>query len=280
MGIILSNLSILAIDPTAFYLGSWPIRWYGIIIGLGIVLAYLLLMFLAKKVGLNQDKLSDLIFWTILFGFVGARIYYVVFEWPYYVANPSKIFAIWEGGIAIYGGVIGGTLTIVHLCRRYQLPLFQVLDVSAPALMLGQTIGRWGNFINQEAYGDQVSQAFLQGLRLPSWVIQQMNIQGTYYHPTFLYESLWNLLGLLIILALAKFYKGLRNGDLAFSYLIWYGFGRFWIEGMRLDSLYLGPIRISQFVSICLFLIGCIGLYYGHQKAKMPPYHDLEVTIK
>lgn len=277
MGTILKNVYFLALDPTAFYIGSWPVRWYGVMIGVGIVCAYALVMYLAKKVGLDQEKMSDLIFWTIMMGFIGARIYYVVFEWRYYLVNPSKIFSIWEGGIAIYGGVIAGALTIMYLCRRYHIPLLQVLDVSAPGLMVGQIIGRWGNFINQEAYGGQVSQSFLQGLGLPDWIIQQMYIQGTYYHPTFLYESCWNLIGLCIILAIAKFYKGLRNGDLAFTYMVWYGFGRFWIEGMRLDSLYLGPIRISQLVSFGFFLVGCIGLYYAHKKEKFPLYHISEV---
>lgn len=268
----MSNLtiSLLQINPVAFDLFGWPVRWYGLIIGLGIVLAYLTISFQAKQKRMDMDKVSDLFFWSIILGFVGARIYYILFNLPYYLTHPDKILAIWEGGIAIYGGIIAGISTIYYLSRRYRVSLWDFLDISVFGILIAQILGRWGNFVNQEAHGGAVDRAFLVKLHLPNWLIEQMNIGGTYYHPTFLYESLWNLIGLLGLFGYKNMSKGIKKGDLTLLYLGWYGMGRFMIEGMRSDSLYFGPIRISQFVAMCFVILASIGLYFSHKYDHLP----------
>ncbi|MDO4432740.1 MAG: prolipoprotein diacylglyceryl transferase [Aerococcaceae bacterium] len=243
----------LRLDPVAFRVFGWPVQWYGLIIGLGMVVAYQLLRYLGRKHDLSEEVLIDVMFWTVLFGLVGARAYYVAFRWDYYQQHLDEIPAIWQGGIAIYGGILAGIVTLVYLCHRYRLDVRVILDCAAPAVMIGQSIGRWGNFVNQEAYGGATTLAFLQSLRLPKWLIDQMNVNGTYYHPTFLYESVWNIVGVVMLLSVRHF---LKKGELAALYMIWYGIGRFWIEGMRTDSLYLGSLRVSQLVSLVFLIIG------------------------
>lgn len=258
------------INPVAFEIFGWPVRWYGLIIGLGIALAYLVIMIQAKHKNMDREKVSDLIFWAIMMGFVGARLYYVVFNLSYYLANPTKIVAIWEGGIAIYGGILGGLLTLVILTRRYQISLWDFLDMAVPGLLIAQILGRWGNFVNQEAYGQATSLSRLQALGLPNWLIQQMKIDGTYYQPTFLYESSWNLLGLLVLIGLVFLYKNRRRGDLTYFYLLWYGLGRFYIEGLRSDSLYWGPVRVSQALALIFVVLSIFGFLMSHRYHRLP----------
>lgn len=267
-------MPILQIDPVAFHLGSWPVNWYGLIIGLGMFVGYFIYADEAKKKGLDEELTFDLFFWVIIIGFLGARLYYVVFTWEYYAQNPGAIFAIWQGGLAIYGGVIAGALTLLFFARRYKLNLMTLFDVAVPGLMVGQLIGRWGNFMNQEAHGWAVPRATLEGLFIPEWIIDQMYIDGSYYHPTFLYESLWLLLGFVIILILRGRENFLKNGEVTAFYLIWYGVGRFFIEGMRTDSLYLGPIRVSQLVSLLMILIGIGIIVHSRQEGKQVPYYS------
>ena len=244
-----------SIQPIAFHLGPWPVYWYGLIIGVGMFSAYRLMLHLAKKRGLLEETLLDFMFWSILIGFIGARIYYVIFQWDYYRQHLDQIIQIWNGGLAIYGGVLAGAGTILYLARKKELNPWVIFDVAAPGLLLAQAIGRWGNFMNQEAYGGVVSLEFLQSLHLPSWLIEHMYIEGAYHHPTFLYESVWNIIGVFILLFISKRRQG-STGEVACGYLIWYGLGRMVIEGMRTDSLYLGPLRVSQWLSGILVLIG------------------------
>lgn len=257
----------LAISRVAFEIGPLKVHWYGLIIGVGMWLGY----FIFKREGLRRgflsDHLFDLFFWAMVNGLIGARLYYVLFNLDFFLQNWWEIPAIWHGGMAIYGGVIGGILTLYYYSRHYHLPHLELADCAAPGLMLAQAIGRWGNFINQEAHGQVVTRQFLESLHLPEWLIQQMHIQGQYYQPTFLYESVWNVIGVSLMLMLRRYWKSLRAGTLTSIYLIWYGLGRFWIEGMRTDSLYLGPIRISQLVSLIAIVSG-IGLlsYVNRQK--------------
>lgn len=259
-----------SINRVAFHLFGWPVHWYGIIIGLGMLIGYFLFTREARRKGIDSDTSFDLLFWTIIFGLIGARLYYVLFTLEDYLQDPLRIIFVWEGGMAIYGGVIAGALTLYYLCRKYQLSLVTVLDAAAPALMAGQSIGRWGNFINQEAHGGAVSRQFLETLNLPDFIINHMYINGSYYHPTFLYESLWNLTGLILILFLRTRPKLMKRGEITAFYLVWYGTGRFWIEGLRTDSLYLGPLRVSQAVSVLLVLAG-IGLIIYIRKQQLPP---------
>ncbi|HCW8546409.1 TPA: prolipoprotein diacylglyceryl transferase, partial [Staphylococcus aureus] len=240
------------IDPVAFNLGPLSVRWYGIIIAVGILLGYFVAQRALVKAGLHKDTLVDIIFYSALFGFIAARIYFVIFQWPYYAENPSEIIKIWHGGIAIHGGLIGGFIAGVIVCKVKNLNPFQIGDIVAPSIILAQGIGRWGNFMNHEAHGGPVSCAFLEQLHLPNFIIENMYINGQYYHPTFLYESIWDVAGFIILVNIRKH---LKLGETFFLYLTWYSIGRFFIEGLRTDSLMLtSNIRVAQLVSILLIL--------------------------
>lgn len=256
------NFNIMAIDPIAFELGPISVAWYGIIIVTGMILAIYLSIKEGEKRGVSEDFIVDTAFWVLPLGILGARLYYVLFELGYYLNNPTQIFAIWEGGLAIYGGVIAGALTFYWRSRKENVPFLLVTDIVAPYVLLAQAIGRWGNFINQEAHGGEVSRQFLENLMLPEFIIEGMNINGAYYHPTFLYESVWSLIGVILILLIRKRENFLLRGETTALYMIWYGIGRLFIEGMRTDSLYLGPFRISQIVSVILIGLGIAGIVY------------------
>lgn len=252
------------IDPVAFNLGPLSVRWYGIIIAVGILLGYFVAQRALVKAGLHKDTLVDIIFYSALFGFIAARIYFVIFQWPYYAENPGEIIKIWHGGIAIHGGLIGGFIAGVIVCKVKNLNPFQIGDIVAPSIILAQGIGRWGNFMNHEAHGGPVSRAFLEQLHLPNFIIENMYINGQYYHPTFLYESIWDVAGFIILVNIRKH---LKLGETFFLYLTWYSFGRFFIEGLRTDSLMLtSNIRVAQLVSILLILISISLIIYRRIK--------------
>ncbi|HFD6454655.1 prolipoprotein diacylglyceryl transferase [Staphylococcus aureus] len=258
------------IDPVAFNLGPLSVRWYGIIIAVGILLGYFVAQRALVKAGLHKDTLVDIIFYSALFGFIAARIYFVIFQWPYYVENPSEIIKIWHGGIAIHGGLIGGFIAGVIVCKVKNLNPFQIGDIVAPSIILAQGIGRWGNFMNHEAHGGPVSRAFLEQLHLPNFIIENMYINGQYYHPTFLYESIWDIAGFIILVNIRKH---LKLGETFFLYLTWYSIGRFFIEGLRTDSLMLtSNIRVAQLVSILLILISISLIVYRRIKYNPPLY--------
>ncbi|MDZ5821469.1 prolipoprotein diacylglyceryl transferase [Staphylococcus aureus] len=258
------------IDPVAFNLGPLSVRWYGIIIAVGILLGYFVAQRALVKAGLHKDTLVDIIFYSALFGFIAARIYFVIFQWPYYVENPSEIIKIWHGGIAIHGGLIGGFIAGVIVCKVKNLNPFQIGDIVAPSIILAQGIGRWGNFMNHEAHGGPVSRAFLEQLHLPNFIIENMYINGQYYHPTFLYESIWDVAGFIILVNIRKH---LKLGETFFLYLTWYSIGRFFIEGLRTDSLMLtSNIRVAQLVSILLILISLSLIVYRRIKYNPPLY--------
>ncbi|AGU60903.1 TPA: prolipoprotein diacylglyceryl transferase [Staphylococcus aureus] len=258
------------IDPVAFNLGPLSVRWYGIIIAVGILLGYFVAQRALVKAGLHKDTLVDIIFYSALFGFIAARIYFVIFQWPYYVENPSEIIKIWHGGIAIHGGLIGGFIAGVIVCKVKNLNPFQIGDIVAPSIILAQGIGRWGNFMNHEAHGGPVSRAFLEQLHLPNFIIENMYINGQYYHPTFLYESIWDVAGFIILVNIRKH---LKLGETFFLYLTWYSIGRFFIEGLRTDSLMLtSNIRVAQLVSILLILISISLIVYRRIKYNPPLY--------
>lgn len=258
------------IDPVAFNLGPLSVRWYGIIIAVGILLGYFVAQRALVKAGLHKDTLVDIIFYSALFGFIAARIYFVIFQWPYYAENPGEIIKIWHGGIAIHGGLIGGFIAGVIVCKVKNLNPFQIGDIVAPSIILAQGIGRWGNFMNHEAYGGPVSRAFLEQLHLPNFIIENMYINGQYYHPTFLYESIWDVAGFIILVNIRKH---LKLGETFFLYLTWYSIGRFFIEGLRTDSLMLtSNIRVAQLVSILLILISISLIVYRRIKYNPPLY--------
>ncbi|MFA6807462.1 MAG: prolipoprotein diacylglyceryl transferase [Eubacteriales bacterium] len=247
-------------DPIAFQLGSFTIHWYGIFIALAFSLGILLANYHAPLRNVDPDKLSNLLLMVIPAALIGARIYYVIFSWNFYTQNPSEILAIWHGGLAIHGGIIGGFLAGYWYVRREKdLAVWPVADVIAPSLILGQAIGRWGNFFNQEAHGGPVSSEFIS--KFPSFIQQGMYIDGQYFHPTFLYESLCNGIIFIFLLWLIR-RKFLPEGTVTLSYLILYSIGRFFIEGLRTDSLMLGPFRVAQLVSLVGIFLGSTLLYF------------------
>lgn len=257
--------TIQPIDPVALSLGPIQIHWYGVIIGVGIALALFLAMREGERRGLHKDIFPDLMLWAIPIAIISARIYYVAFEWDYYSQNPGDIIKIWNGGIAIHGALIGSVITAIVFSRKRNISFWKLADIAAPSIIIGQAIGRWGNFINQEAHGGEVTRSFLEGLFLPEFIINQMYIDGTYYHPTFLYESIWNLLGFILLMLLRR--VNLRQGEIFLSYVIWYSIGRFFVEGMRTDSLMLTEsLRIAQTISIALIVLAVALFVYRRVK--------------
>jgi len=244
-------------NPIFIDLGIITIRWYTIFILIGMFLGGMLVLKEAKKWNFKEDFILNLFFYTIIFSLIGARLYYVVFSWDYYKNDIISIFKIWEGGLAIHGGLLFGLLTIIIYSRKYKVKLVQLLDIVAPGVLLGQAIGRWGNFFNSEAYGTATTYEALKKLLIPEFIINGMEINGVYYHPMFLYESILCIIGLIVILIIRK-RKYLRIGQITGFYFMWYGFIRFFIEIMRTDSLYIGNLKIAQLVSILMFVFGLL----------------------
>jgi phosphatidylglycerol:prolipoprotein diacylglycerol transferase len=272
------NLFLAALNPIAFHLGGIKVHWYGIIIATGVVLAVYLSVREGKRRGLKEDDFYDLILWALPFSIISARIYYVVFQWSYYAQHLDQIYQIWDGGIAIYGCLIGAIIVISVFCHYRQIPEWLLLDVVAPTVIMAQGIGRWGNFMNQEAHGRPTTLAFLQKLHLPDFIIQQMRIRGVYYQPTFLYESLWDIAGFVVLMSLRHRPKLFKRGEVFFGYVIWYSFGRFFVEGMRTDSLMLGSLRVSQWLSVVLFIGAIAWLLHRRYWHPLAPWYLDGVT--
>lgn len=244
------------IDPILIHYGHGGVHWYGIIIAVAVVLALLLCSRLYRGRGGDPEVLLDLLLWVLPLGIAGARLYYVIFSWADFRDNPWSIVEIWGGGLAIYGGIIAGIITAFIFCRIKGLSFLELADVCVPGVILGQCMGRWGNFVNGEAHGGATS--------LP-W---GMTVNGGGpYHPTFLYESLWSLIGLIILIILVK--KCLPRGVCFFTYAAWYGLGRFFIEGLRTDSLYVLPgVRVSQIVAAASVALGVTGIIITAVKSR------------
>jgi phosphatidylglycerol:prolipoprotein diacylglycerol transferase len=266
--------------PIAFEIGALSLRWYGLLIASAIILGTVLAQYLAKQRKIDPELVADLAIWLVLGAIPCARLYYVIFEWHRFQAMPwYKALAIWEGGIAIHGAIIGGTIAAIIFCRRHQISTWQMADVIMPSVILGQAIGRWGNFFNSEAFGaptDLPWKLFIPIERRPPDLINE-----AYFHPTFLYESLWNL-GVFAILMFA-FWRlpKLRTGSIALIYAIAYSIGRFWIEGLRTDSLMIGGLRTAQIISLVAISAGLAGLVwlYGLRR-RLPDTHTQESTIE
>lgn len=257
----------LAINPVAFQLGGLSVKWYGLLMAAGVVVAAWLAISEGQKRKIMSDDFIDFMLWAVPLGFIGARAYYVIFEWGYYSQHSDQIIAIWNGGIAIYGGLLAGLAVLLVFCYNRVLSPWLMLDIIVPGVQLAQVLVRWGNFINQEAYGAKTSLAFLQSLHLLQFVINQMYIGGAYRQPTFLYESFFNLIGLILILALRHKKHLFQQGEIFCSYLIWYGLVRFFVEGMRTDSLYIaGTIRVSQALSLVLIIFAIVTIIYRRKK--------------
>lgn len=275
------NETITPIDPIAFQLGPISVHWYGVIIGLGIALGMYMVIRESKRQGLHPDTFIDLLVWAIPIAIISARIYYVAFEWNnYYADHPEDIIKIWNGGIAIHGALIGSVLTTIIFAKVKGLSFWKLADIAAPSLIVGQAIGRWGNFINQEAHGREVSRQFLENLHLPRFIIDQMYIDGSYYHPTFLYESLWNVVVLILLLIIRRKVKSLRRGELFLTYVIGYSIGRFFVEGMRTDSLMLGDFRFAQVISVALIVVAIVTMIYRRKTGLANHYYEEKENAK
>lgn len=255
------------IDPVALAIGPLAIRWYGVIMATAFLLGIFLAYQRAQRNQMDPNHILNMVILIIPASIIGARLYYVVFTWDAYAGYPLEALAIWHGGLAIHGGILGGLLAGIFYVRRYGLPFWKTADILAPSLILGQAIGRWGNFINQEAHGGPVSQQFINNF--PTFIKNQMFINGTYYHPAFLYESAWNFFVFLVLLW--RWPRKQNQGEIALLYLILYSVGRFFVESIRTDSLMLGPFRVAQLVSLALIVAGVAGILWlsrGHNKAE------------
>ena len=246
------------ISPTAFSIGSFSVYWYGIIIAAGFVLAVAYCMKAAKKSGINEDKLLNCVIVGLITAIIGARLYYVIFSWDSFKGDPIKIINIHQGGLAIYGGLIGALAGGLSVAKIQKMKLLPVLDVAVLGFLIGQGIGRWGNFMNQEAFGAETA--------LP-WRMVSEGTGGVGVHPCFFYESVWCLLGFVILHFVSK--KKKFDGEIFYLYLVWYGFERTLVEGLRADSLYLpfANIRVSQLLSFLLFLTGAALLIANRRRA-------------
>jgi phosphatidylglycerol:prolipoprotein diacylglycerol transferase len=276
--------------PILVKLGPLTIRWYGLLIASAVLIGVTLSQYLAKRRNVDPDLISDLSIWLVIGAIPAARLYYVLFQWSEYQANPQDIIAIWKGGIAIHGAILGGTIAALIFSKLRQISFWQMVDLVAPALILGQAIGRWGNFFNSEAFGSPTNLPWK--LYIPQFIIDE-NGQKVFrrppdlsnvdfFHPTFLYESLWNLMIFSILMFL--FFRALENkpnlktGSIFLIYLIGYSLGRVWIEGLRTDSLMFGPLRIAQVISLSGIALGLLGLVWLYVLKR--PLPDVVVKVK
>ncbi|GIP24525.1 prolipoprotein diacylglyceryl transferase [Paenibacillus sp. J22TS3] len=269
-------METLLLNPVAFSIGELHVRWYGLILGTAALVGLLLAVREGKRFGIPPEFFMDLVLFGVPSAIIGARIYFVAFKWEDYKNNLWDVFKIWEGGIAIYGALIGAIICAVIYVRRKGYNFWRIADICAPGLIVGQLIGRWGNYVNQEAYGGPTTETFLRDhLHLPSFIVDQMNVQGVFHHPTFLYESLWNLVGLVLLFVLRR-QKFLRAGELFMSYFIWYSIGRFFIERLRTDSLaFKGPDWLASFVDALWAPMKALGFEPG---ALDPQYGNVRIS--
>lgn len=300
----------LGIDPfhmeREFEVFGRPIAWYGVIICIGIILAVSYALFRAKHTEkISVDTMTDLALFLIPFGILGARLYYVLFyDLSQYIVTGKgflgnlwgtfrNCIAVWEGGLAIYGAIIAGFMVIVVFCRVKKLKLMKVLDLAAPAVMIGQLIGRWGNFVNVEAYGSATTLPWRMGIHVADPLFENaaemgMWVKESFVHPTFLYESLWNLLGFALVNLVYR--KKKFDGQIFYFYIGWYGFGRMLIEGLRTDSLYIGAFRVSQLIGFATFAVGAFMSVFLYIRARrnfanaldsaVPAVEDAEGTVE
>lgn len=257
-------------DRVFLELGPITIYWYSVLILSGVILGYNIIIRYCKKINFSENVVVDMLFYLVIWAIIGARVYYVVFNFSVFEDDILGIFKVWNGGLAIYGAILAGIIYIAYYCYRHKLNFIKMLDIFSLSLLLGQAIGRWGNFFNSEAYGGKTTYDALASMHIPKFIIDGMYIEGFYRVPTFLYESLWCLFGVVILYIIRRRDKDINGKQIGF-YFIWYGIGRFFIEGLRSDSLYMGSFRISQIVSVILIIVGVIMMlisYFNNVKKK------------
>ncbi len=268
-------------------IGPLSITWYAVLSILGFIVAYYLSRHTLLKMKVDKEKIEDFLFYLLPVAYVGARLWYCAFEWQRYVKDPISILYIWEGGLAFHGGVFAAVIFSIYYCRKNKIHLLRFGDAIFPNVLIGQMIGRWGNFVNQEAFGPVVSSESLNWL--PDFIKDGMYIDGAYHMPTFLYEGIGNLIGFILIRFIFNRYGRKKRGDLMYAYFMWEGMIRFFIEGFRTDSLMIGPLKTAQLVSVALILIGLLGLlgvydrvfknYYPFKKEKPVILFDVDGTL-
>ena len=264
-------------NSTLLDLGFFSIKWYSFFIFIGIITALFIIVKEYKKKDPKKDNLIDLLFYGIIIGILGARIYYVLFNLNYYLSNPIEIIEIWNGGLAIHGGIIAALIFAFIYCKKKKMNFLLILDILVVGVIIAQAIGRWGNFFNGEAYGRIVSLSFLKGLHLPKFIIDGMYIDGFYREPTFLYESIFSLMGFVVLLLVRKI-KSLKVGQLTGIYFLWYGIERFIIESFRSDSLMLGNLKQAQIISIISCIAGIYLLFKNIKSNKL--YKEEKIFIE
>lgn len=262
-------------NPILFTLGGVEVRWYSALMLTGMLITIIMVIAESKRFNISKDFAFNLSFWVIIIGLIGARCYYVIFNYSLYKDNILDIFKIWEGGLAIHGGLIAGFITLYLYSKRYNVNPFKMTDITVVPLLLAQAIGRWGNFFNGEAHGAATTYYHLKELHIPDKIIEGMKIGNVYYHPTFLYESLYCLIGFIILLFIRR-YKYLKRGQLTSLYLMYYSIGRFFIESLRTDSLMLGGFKVAQLISIILFVIGLIAFMILSRKGRFEDLYNEE----
>ncbi len=263
-------------NPVAFSIFGFDIRFYSFLILIGVVIGYVMIVKEAKRFDISSDFMFNLFFWTIIIGIIGARLYYVVFNWEYFSSHVGEIWQIWQGGLAIHGGILFGLVTISIYTKKHNIRLGRILDIVVIPLILAQAIGRWGNFFNSEAYGAATTLSHLRSMHIPEFIIRGMRINGIYYTPTFFYESIWCLVGFAIMLLMRR-RKFVKIGQLTGIYMVWYGVGRFFIEASRTDSLIFLGFKVAQLVSILMIIVGIVLFVRGVRKGK---YEDLYNEVK
>ena len=268
-------------NPVIFNIGNFELRWYSVLIAIAVIIGYVLIINESRRFKIKKEFMFNMMFWTLIFAIIGARLYYVVFNLEYYRTNILEIFQIWKGGLAIHGALLFGAITIIIYCKKYEVRVGKILDIIVPALLLGQAIGRWGNFFNSEAYGSIVSYQQLVNMKIiPQFIIDNMFINGSYHLPMFYFESLWCLLGFFLSLFLRR-RKYIKDGQLVAFYMMWYSVARFVIETFRTDALLFNGIRVARVVSVLMFIIGLIIQFIQSRKPKLDElYNKAEEEVR
>ena len=260
-------------NPVIFSVGNFEIRWYSVILLVAFFIGCFFINREAKRFDISKDFMFNMLFWALIFGIVGARLYYVIFDWSYYSRNIGEILKVWNGGLAIHGGIIAGLLTILVYTKKYNLRLVRYLDFIVVGLIISQSIGRWGNFFNAEAHGLATSLEHLRNLHIPEFIINGMKINGVYYTPTFLYESILCFIGFIIILILRRG-KYVKVGTPTALYLVIYGIIRFFIERSRTDSLMFVGFKIAMIVSVIMIIVGIVMLIINSKKSRFEDLYN------
>ena len=265
-------------NPVLYSIGGYELRWYSVLILVAFFVGYNLVKKEANRFKIKSDFIFNMLFWALIFGVIGARIYYVIFDYASFKNNPIEILMVWKGGLAIHGGLIAGLITILVYTKKYNFRTIRILDYCVVGLIVAQAIGRWGNFFNSEAHGVVTTLEHLQNLHIPEFVINGMFINGVYYTPTFYYESLFCLLGFIILLFVRR-HKYIKVGDVTALYLIYYGILRIFIESSRTDALMFMGFKIAQIVSIVMIIVGLIIFIVNRKKGKFEDLYNAKSNI-